>query len=241
MRSTPYAFILTNRRRIQQATLHFQAPSFFAFHCINSYEEDDDLVLDVCTYPDTSVLNSYYLDRLRATSSLAHERTLSGQARRYRLKEVSLRPGTEGRAAGQTDLVVALPEGDNIELPTVNPQYAWRKYRYTYGVSRDNPATVISDQIIKLNMDAAARFSISGHREPYTLVWFEEGCTPGEAIFVPKPDGQREDDGVLLSVVLDNEGRKSMLVCLDARDMRELGRATMGRPFPLGFHGVYVD
>ena len=33
-------------------------------------------------------------------------------------------------------------------------------------------------------------------------VWQEEGTYPGEPIFVPRPGATREDDGVLLSVVL---------------------------------------
>ena len=33
-------------------------------------------------------------------------------------------------------------------------------------------------------------------------VWAEEGTYPGEPIFVPRPGGTEEDDGVLLSVVL---------------------------------------
>lgn len=34
------------------------------------------------------------------------------------------------------------------------------------------------------------------------MLWREEGTFPGEPIFVPRPGGVREDDGVLLSVVL---------------------------------------
>ena len=32
-------------------------------------------------------------------------------------------------------------------------------------------------------------------------IWEEEGTYPGEPIFVPRPGGSEEDDGVLLSVV----------------------------------------
>jgi hypothetical protein len=33
-------------------------------------------------------------------------------------------------------------------------------------------------------------------------VWQEDGTYPGEPIFVPRPGGSQEDDGLLLSVVL---------------------------------------
>ena len=46
-------------------------------------------------------------------------------------------------------------------------------------------------QLIKLDVQSGT-----------TLLWREEGTFPGEPIFVPRPDGDREDDGILLSVVL---------------------------------------
>jgi len=63
---------------------------------------------------------------------------------------------------------------------------------------------------------------------------------PGEPIFVPSPEAKAEDDGVVLSVVLDGKRTKSMLLVLNARDMTELARAEMEIPFPLGFHGAFV-
>ena len=65
--------------------------------------------------------------------------------------------------------------------------------------------------------------------------------TPGEPVFVARPGGIEEDDGVLLTVVLDGEARRSMLVVLDARDMAELARAEMKTHFPYGFHGSFVS
>lgn len=35
------------------------------------------------------------------------------------------------------------------------------------------------------------------------VVWQEPDCYPGEALFVGTPGGKAEDDGVILSVVLD--------------------------------------
>ena len=42
-------------------------------------------------------------------------------------------------------------------------------------------------------------------------VWEEEGTYPGEPIFVPRPGGTEEDDGVLLSVVLAGGNSASIL------------------------------
>jgi torulene dioxygenase len=82
--------------------------------------------------------------------------------------------------------------------------------------------------------------------EPKT--WGAPGYTPGEPVFIPRPSSNgvplsegAEDDGVLLSVVLDAESQKSMLVVLDAKDMKEEARAEMDTHFPFGFHGVWVQ
>ena len=62
-----------------------------------------------------------------------------------------------------------------------------------------------------------------------------------EPIFVPNPDGEKEeDDGVLLCVVLDGVKGSSYLLCLDARTMEELGRAEAEFAVALGFHGLHV-
>lgn len=54
------------------------------------------------------------------------------------------------------------------------------------------------------------------------------------------PAGRAEDDGVLLSVVLDGDRGKSYLLCLDARDMTEVGRAEVDGVVGFGFHGEHV-
>lgn len=49
-----------------------------------------------------------------------------------------------------------------------------------------------------------------------------------------------EDDGCLLSVVLDGHKGTSYLVCLDAKTMVEVGRAELDFPIGLGFHGAHM-
>ena len=66
----------------------------------------------------------------------------------------------------------------------------------------------------------------------------------GEPIFIPngQTDGCRgEDDGVILSVVLDSLAETSYLLLLDARDMREICRAKLASAIPFGFHGNFLD
>jgi beta,beta-carotene 9',10'-dioxygenase len=68
----------------------------------------------------------------------------------------------------------------------------------------------------------------------------EEGYYPGEPVFVAIPDATSEDEGVILSVVLDGKQGHSFLLVLDAASFTELARAEVPHPIPFGFHGAYT-
>jgi beta,beta-carotene 9',10'-dioxygenase len=70
--------------------------------------------------------------------------------------------------------------------------------------------------------------------------WHEPGCWPGEPVFVNRPDAIDEDDGVLLSVVLDGRRNTSFLLVLDAADLGELARAQVPHHIPFSFHGRFA-
>jgi carotenoid cleavage dioxygenase-like enzyme len=58
---------------------------------------------------------------------------------------------------------------------------------------------------------------------------------------VARPSGVQEDDGVLLSVVLDVRARTSFLLVLDAATLGEVARASVPHHIPFGFHGNYFS
>ncbi|KAL4435075.1 hypothetical protein ABPG77_003900 [Micractinium sp. CCAP 211/92] len=74
-----------------------------------------------------------------------------------------------------------------------------------------------------------------------TQVWRQPGHFPGEPIFVPRPGGEREDDGVLLSVVLAGPDQHSYLLVLDASSLEEVARAKVPHVVGFGFHGNLFD
>lgn len=75
-----------------------------------------------------------------------------------------------------------------------------------------------------------------------TKTWWEEDCFPSEPIFVPSPNAQSEDDGVILSCLLHKrrENFVSLLV-LDANTFKEIGRVQFHTlsTVPNTFHGWY--
>jgi carotenoid cleavage dioxygenase-like enzyme len=188
----------------------YETDACFGFHHVNAYEEGDDLVVDVCAYEDPSIIDLLYLDRLRAGDAALPP----VEVRRFRL----------GLTSGS---VAHAPVGEvGLELPRID--YARRNgrpYRHAYGAVGD--AHWI-DRVVKLDVaDGSAR------------TWREEGCYPGEPVFVAEPEARDEDAGVLLSVTLDAREATSFLLVLDARDLSELARAQVPHHIPFSFHGQY--
>jgi beta,beta-carotene 9',10'-dioxygenase len=71
--------------------------------------------------------------------------------------------------------------------------------------------------------------------------WSEVHCYPGEPIFVTAPGAKREDQGVILSVVLDGGKGHSYLLVLDVMTFEEIERAAVPHHIPFGFHGMYTE
>jgi carotenoid cleavage dioxygenase-like enzyme len=188
----------------------FVADPFFCFHHINAYEtQDGEVVVDLCTYEDASIIEALYLDPLRAARALPDNRPL----------RLTIQP--DGGAVRSEQL------GDtNLELPRINYRHHnGRPYRYAWGVKADGAWL---DHVVKLDVETGEH-----------ATWSEDGLYPGEPVFVPAPDAKAEDDGVLLSVILDPARGTSSLLVLDADTLAERARAEVPHHIPHGFHGQY--
>ena len=196
-----------------------EAEPRFAFHHVNAFERGSELVLDMAAYDDPTIVDSLYLDRVRE-ESLSESDT--ARLLRYRVS-----PDTGS-------VVEEELSDEGLELPQIDyGERNGRPYRYLYGVSanRDGDAPDFIDQLIKIDVESGEGQS-----------WFEPGTYPGEPVFVPSPEPDRgEDEGVLLSVVLDSRSATSFLLVLDAESLDELGRARVPHHIPFGFHGQYFD
>jgi beta,beta-carotene 9',10'-dioxygenase len=188
-----------------------QSRAVFGFHHVNAFEEGDDVVVDIVAYPDSGVIDQLCLERLRSGEPV----TATGKLTRFRI-------GSSGDAPDETLLE------NRIEFPRINyRRCAGQRYRYVYVAGNEVPGNFI-DKLMKLDLQRNA-----------TSSWYEEGCYPGEPVFVATPEAADEDDGVVLSVVLDARKAASFLLILDASSFRELARAEVSHHIPFGFHGNY--
>ena len=195
----------------------YQSDPFFAFHHVNAYETNDEIVFDIVAYEDASILGTYYLDRLKDENL----ELPFGKLRRYHLP---LR-GNRAEYEVISDTCMELPVFDYANYIGKDD------YRYVYAVGI-NPEyrKGFYNQIVKVDI-------LTGK----DITWIEEGTFPGEPVFVNRPGREGEDDGVLLSVVLDAKKGNSFLVVLDALDLKEIARAEIPHAVLFGYHGAYFN
>lgn len=191
------------------------ADPFFAFHHVNAYEDEDgdSLIVDLCAYDDAGLIDELYLRALHRGEGLSRQ----SQLRRYRVP-------LSGERATYTVI-----SDEHIELPRINYRhYNAKPYRFVYGNSIKQGTQDFLNQLIKIDVESGQ-----------TWLWYEPQTYPGEPVFVPAPDADSEDDGVILSVVLDAAEQSSFLLVLDARDFSERARARVPQHIPFGFHGEF--
>ncbi len=195
----------------------YESESFFSFHHVNAFDSGDDLVVDLVAYDDASIIDSFYVHRLEDPENTLPE----GRLRRFRLP-----------VAGRTRPVIAETLADTpLELPSLDAARVGTtaEHRYVYGVGlRD--AQGFYDQLVKVDIaDGSA------------ATWYEPHCYPGEGVFAGRPGRHAEDDGVILSVVLDEAQGTSFLLVLDAATFTEMARVTLPHPVLFGYHGQFYD
>ena len=228
-------------RQGQGVVATYESEPFFAFHAINAWEEASpsqsevggiDIVADLAEYENLDILKRFYYDNLLSTSPAAQAFAGSRgdctrpRIARWRLTAVEGHENFTVVRQARRDWIA--PQASSGELPVINSRYATQQHRYMYAVTDRGKATFF-DGIVKLD---------TKNQEP--LFWNRHGHSPSEPIFIPDPNGHDEDDGVLLSVVLDGFGGKSYLLCLDAKNMTELGQAGVDGVVAFSFHGVHV-
>ncbi|KAI0427678.1 carotenoid oxygenase [Xylaria sp. FL1042] len=246
-------WFVVDRRGRRGVVATFESSAGFFFHSINSFEERDettgdiDISCDVVEYPSTDIIRGFEMDVLLNTPGreefyLRNEQRIRNCLQRivrHRFRiHASNKVGKPSQISSEKAFEIKAPRAG--ELPTINPYYTTRKYRYVYSLANHGYST-LHDTIVKTDLMTRQTLSWRGPR----------GHTPGEAIFVPRSkhlggkdtnyQDDDEDDGVLLSIILDGFCKTSYLVCLNAKTMQELGRAICDWPIGHGFHGLYIS
>ena len=193
----------------------FEVPPFFVFHHINAFETGSSKIeMDVSGHTDSSIIDALYLRNLRSADQRMPRITVKRITIDLRARKASVRPLSD------TDL----------ELPRVDyDSRNGKSYRYAYGIGQQGESSGFVDRLAKLDVTTGN-----------AVFWKESGCYPGEPVFIPRSHQRREDDGVVLSVVLDAAKRTSFLLVLEAASFTERARAVVPHRIPFGFHGLHT-
>ena len=207
----------------------YLAENFFAFHHVNAYEDAGNIVVDVCGYPDTTILNAFYMCNLR--KGLKGVTYSTPMLRRYKIPIPSIPSGdTEPESLPKlrpnaSDFEVI---HDGFELPRINYAYNGKKYKFAYGMQFTDKNYFL-ESLGKVNVET---------KEAET--WREEHCYPSEPVFIAAPNATEEDDGMVLSAVVGVLGKPSFLLFLDGKTFKEVARAVVPHRLALTFHGLHV-
>jgi beta,beta-carotene 9',10'-dioxygenase len=191
-----------------------EADPLFVFHTVNAFEVGKDTVLDVLAYPSAEIVDALRVERM--VEQLPDLRPS--------LVRMVMRPG-KARAELET-----LSEA-GFEFPSTNYRRVnGGDYRFVWGAA-DGPQSdgSYASSLVKVDLRTEKSSTFSDGDRIY-----------GEPVFVARPGGTDEDDGVLLSVGASQRSDTSALAVIDARTMELLACAEVPSAIPLGFHGSFV-
>ncbi|XP_061072522.1 carotenoid-cleaving dioxygenase, mitochondrial-like [Conger conger] len=244
-------FHVINKQTGKLSEVTYYTEPLSTFHQINAFEEDGFLVMDMCVADDGKAINNYNIQNLRQSGEALDEvyNTLCPVfPRRFvlplnidadtpldqNLNTRSNSTATAIRTAKKKVICVHedlhgddLKDYGGLEFPQIYySKYNTRQYRYFYGCGFNH---LVGDSLIKMDL-----------KDKTMKVWKHPGLYPSEPVFVPSPDGEEEDDGVIMSVVITPTAIKgTFLLVLDARTFEELARAEVPIDIPYGFHGMF--
>ncbi|XP_028405573.1 carotenoid isomerooxygenase-like [Dendronephthya gigantea] len=202
---------------------------FFFFHVVNAYDEGNEIVLDICCYSDAGFFQRLYLQEIR--EERVPSTSLTAQLRRYRLPiDLETPEATLEKKPSGNDYEIL--SDVCFDLPRINEKYKRLPHRYIYGAcSADNIVDgLMIHKLIKVDVETKQ-----------SLIWREDECLVSEPVFIPAPEGQKEDDGVVMSSVYDPVKDNSFLLVLDARSFTEIARAVVPLRFAPSIHGRFFS
>uniref|UniRef100_A0A8C5CYK9 Beta-carotene 15, 15-dioxygenase 2, like n=2 Tax=Gadus morhua TaxID=8049 RepID=A0A8C5CYK9_GADMO len=248
-------FHLVNRHtgEVPCSAVRYRGEPMFTLHQINAYEEGGCLVMDMCCGDDGAVIGDFTLENLRRGGEELdkfYNSMCRNLPRRYvipltvdedtpmdqNLVNLSLCTAT-AKKTGPGEVYLTYEELFNdellqyggLEFPQINyAENNGRPYRYVYACGFGH---VFSDSLLKMDV-----------RTKELKAWRHHGLFPSEPVFVPAPNATEEDDGVVMSVIINpKEDKSTFLLVLDAKTFTELGRAEVPVNIPYGTHGVFND
>ena len=204
-------FIVVNRHTGKKVGT-FKTEPFFTLHHVNAFEKNGAIYLDLIAYKDPEIITKGFTYKNLCKSKA---QLPIGHLKRYTIDLKS------NKVSGIT------LSSHPMELPHINADKLMHEHQYVFATTGEKG---IASQLIKLDLKTKQH-----------LLWHCNNCYTTEPIFVPTPQAQEEDDGVILSTILDCNEKKSFLVILDAKTMKEMARAYVSHHIPFTIHSKFFS
>jgi beta,beta-carotene 9',10'-dioxygenase len=223
----------------------------------NEEEDIDNIFVELITYEDSSIFDSFYMNNLlNDTTKL---KNIPGG--NYSKIIINL---DKKRKITYFEKLTEKINGETIEMPTMNQNYKGTFYKYFYAFT--NTGKIIKVDVVT---GAILEWFREGHipSEPIFIPFInhtdfannkenknETESEPNNKLqciseFIlnktllsysyNKINSKNEDNGVVVSVVLDTISSKSYLLFLDAKSFLEIAKAEISTHIPLSCHGLY--
>lgn len=255
----PVLFHVLNRATGLHVATYESDPAF-AFHTANAWDENGTIYMDICTYPDTRIIDaSFDFARMYDEQYVkpATYRQIGARAsdtdvpipelRRYKLSDVPSTPSNTPQRAVYEVL------GVDIDLPRFDPRRHCKPYRYLYGTCRNrnesthkNAGGVILSAVEKMDLgppptsaastDEQVESSVPSNKKqgsgPNTRRFDPISASCSEPIFLPNPSGTEEDDGVVLTILNEIHGENQETCMLVVLDAKTMTEMARGEIGP---------
>lgn len=199
----------------------FEADPTYVLHFLNAYEDGDELVMD-----------GYFQEDPTPPPLPGVPRGL-GQLMAY-VDEHSFKPKLH---RWRFDLTTGKTHEEHLddrilEFGMFNQRYAGRPYRYAYSTTT-KPGWFLFNGFVKHDLHTGESWSVE----------LPEGRFASEAPFVPRRDATTEDDGYLVSFVIDEEAGTSECILVDCKRFDEgpVVRIALPHKISSGTHSVWAD
>ena len=217
--SLPARFGVIPRMGSNQDVRWFECPPCYAFHCINAYEDGDEIVFQACRIENPTPRTRQELQDDTVPKLFFLQ--LIPYMHRWRF---NLKTG-ESREEQLDDAI--------SEFPRINESRMGQKIRYSYNSRLARQPQMLFEALIKYDLE-------EGTNKIHEYGPGRYGC---EAVFASRPGATEEDDGWMLSYIYDQREDKSELLVMDAKnlDSDPVARILIPTRIPIGFHAWWVD
>eukprot|EP00928_Gymnodinium_smaydae_P045432 TRINITY_DN30284_c0_g1_i1.p1 TRINITY_DN30284_c0_g1~~TRINITY_DN30284_c0_g1_i1.p1 ORF type:complete len:543 (-),score=55.48 TRINITY_DN30284_c0_g1_i1:96-1724(-) len=206
-------------------------PSFLAAHVSNSWEDGDDIIVDLTWYQPDSHLAFIGMFKFENLQKDRRDTWPANKWIRYRLKkdgtvqETNLLP-KESKSSWELPVVDPRLEGKQETCVTWFIQSGSNAYDEELNSTKVGPAGAYG---------LAKRNLCTGER----LGWYAPNEYPSEVTFIPDPSSTDEDSGALVGMVFDANRNISYVHIRDARTLQLISRADLPVRLPFLIHATW--